>query len=158
MPPAGHTSSATSADCKRYAGTGPRRSHAAGRGKYVRRQAWGLGEAFTQRDAAARTFEHLLSRDTPRDPQDWATPTAREVPEWTLDLGVVGRALSGLGKAAAPALLDRARELGIPLPAELDEPGGELPPRLLIPVLRQISVHFFPLLGTARDREPYPTS
>jgi hypothetical protein len=75
-----------------------------------------------------------------------------------MDLEVVGRALSGLGKAAAPALIDRARELGIPLPAELDEPGGELPPRLLIPGLRQISVHFFPLLGTARDREPYPTS
>jgi len=75
-----------------------------------------------------------------------------------MDLDVVGRALSGLGKAAAPALIARARELEIPLPAELDEPGGELPPRLIIPVLRQISVHFFPLLATAQDREPYSAS
>ena len=122
------------------------------------RKTWGLGEAFTQRDASSRTFDHLLSRDTPRDPQDWATPTARAMPEWTMDLEVVGQALSGLGKAAAPALIARARELEIPLPAELDEPGGELPPRLIIPVLRQISVHFFPLLATAQDREPYSAS
>jgi len=59
-----------------------------------------------------------------------------------MDLGVVGQALSGLGKAAAPALIARARELGIPLPAELDDPGADIPPRLIIPVLRQISVHF----------------
>jgi phospholipase C len=122
------------------------------------RKTWELGEAFTQRDASSRTFDHLLSRDTPRDPQDWATPTARAMPEWTMDLEVVGQALSGLGKAAAPALIARARELEIPLPAELDEPGGELPPRLIIPILRQISVHFFPLLATAQDREPYSAS
>ena len=122
------------------------------------RKTWGLGEAFTQRDASSRTFDHLLSRDTPRDPQDWATPTARAMPAWTMDLDVVGQALSGLGKAAAPALIARARELEIPLPAELDEPGGELPPRLVIPVLRQISVHFFPLLATVQDREPYSAS
>jgi phospholipase C len=122
------------------------------------RKVWGLGEAFTQRDASARTFDHLLSRDTPRDPKDWTRLTALPVPEWSMDLEVVGQALSTLGKAAAPALIARARELGIPLPAELDEPGGELPPRLMIPVLRQISVHFFPLLATAQDCEPYSAS
>lgn len=119
------------------------------------RKVWGLGDAFTQRDAAARTFDHLLSRDTPRDPQDWATHTALPVPEWSMDLEVVGQALSGLGKAAAPALIGRARELGLPLPPELDEPGGELEPRHIIPVLRQISVHFFPRLATAQDREAF---
>src|SRR4029077_8130523 len=80
------------------------------------RKIWGLGEAFTQRDASARTFDHLLSRDTPRDPEDWATHSALPVPEWSMDLEVVGQALSGLGKAAAPALIAKARELGIPLP------------------------------------------
>jgi hypothetical protein len=29
------------------------------------RKAWDLGEPFTARDAAARTFDHLLSRATP---------------------------------------------------------------------------------------------
>jgi hypothetical protein len=52
------------------------------------RKAWGLGDAFTQRDAAARTFDHLFSLATPRDPQTWATLTTRPVPEWTMDLEV----------------------------------------------------------------------
>jgi phospholipase C len=36
------------------------------------RKVWGLGDAFTARDAAARPFDHLLSRESPRDP-----PTGR---------------------------------------------------------------------------------
>jgi len=120
------------------------------------RKVWGLGEAFTQRDASARTFDHLLARDTPRDPTEWATHTAHPVPEWTMDLEVVGQALSTLGKAAAPALIARARELGVTLPSELHKPGADIQPRHIIPILRQISVHFFPLLATAQDQEPYP--
>jgi Phosphoesterase family len=122
------------------------------------RKVWGLGEAFTQRDASARTFDHLLARDTPRDPNEWATHTALTVPEWTMDLEVVGQALSTLGKAAAPALIARARELGVPLPPELDKPGADIQPRHIIPILRQISVHFFPLLARAQDQQPYPAS
>jgi phospholipase C len=30
------------------------------------RKAWDLGAPFTQRDASARTFEHVLTRGTPR--------------------------------------------------------------------------------------------
>ena len=82
-----------------------------------------------QRDAAARTFEHVFTLDTPRDPDTWATVMARPVPEWTMDLEVVGKALSTLGKGMAPALFAKAQELGVPLPAELTEPGAELPPR-----------------------------
>src|SRR5262245_3442773 len=122
------------------------------------RKVWGLGEAFTQRDASARTFDHLLARDTPRDPTEWATHTAHPVPEWTMDLEVVGQALSTLGKAAAPALIARARELGVTLPSELHKPGADIQARHIIPILRQISVHFFPLLATAQDQEPYPAS
>ena len=41
------------------------------------RKVWDLGDAFTDRDAAARTFDHLLSRDTPSDPATWPdSPTA----------------------------------------------------------------------------------
>jgi phospholipase C len=44
------------------------------------RKRWGLGEAFTQRDASARTFDHLFSRATPatRKPgRPEGTPRAR---------------------------------------------------------------------------------
>jgi len=116
------------------------------------REVWGLGEAFTQRDASARTFEHVFSLDTPRDPDTWAIVTARAVPAWTMDPEVVGKALSTLGKGMAPALFAKAQELGLPLPAELTEPGTELPPRRIVPVLRQIAGHFFPLLaGDAKN-------
>jgi phospholipase C len=116
------------------------------------RKAWGLGEEFTQRDAAARTFDHVFSLAAARDPQTWATLTTRPVPEWTMDLEVVGQALSTLGQGLAPALIAKAKELGVPLPAELTEPGAELPPGQIIGVLRQVAGHFFPLLaGDATD-------
>jgi hypothetical protein len=44
------------------------------------RKTWGLGPAFTQRDASARTFDHIFTRSTPRDPQTWATIQAQPVP------------------------------------------------------------------------------
>ena len=43
------------------------------------RKVWDLGDAFTDRDAAARTFDHLLSRETPARPRELArrAPAAR---------------------------------------------------------------------------------
>jgi phospholipase C len=111
------------------------------------RKVWGLGEAFTQRDAAARTFEHVFSLDTPRDPATWATPTPRPLPEWTLDPDLVGKGLSTLGEGLAPALIAKAKEIGVKLPRELDDPGANITPELVLPFLRDIAGHFFPLLA-----------
>ena len=111
------------------------------------RKTWGLGEAFTQRDASARTFDHVFSLDTPRDPETWATVKARPVPEWTMDLEKVGTSLSQLGKAAASGLIAKAKEMGVTLPPELDDPGAELKPGSIVPLLRNVAHHFFPLLG-----------
>ena len=47
----------------------------------------------------------------------------------------------------APALFAKAQELGLPMPAELTEPGAELPPGQVVGVLRQIAAHLFPLLA-----------
>jgi phospholipase C len=116
------------------------------------RKRWQLGEAFTQRDASARTFDHVFTRATPRDPGTWAAPKAHPVPAWTMDPDVVGRGLSGLGKRLAPAIISRARDMGVPLPAELDDPDKDLPPRLIVDVLRGIAGRFFPLLaGDVKD-------
>ena len=111
------------------------------------RKTWGLGEPFTHRDASARTFDHVFSRTTPRDPKTWAAITAHPVPGWTMDTEVVGKALSTLGKGVAPALITRAQQMGVPLPAELNDPGADLPPRLIVGVLRQVAGRFFPLLA-----------
>ncbi len=111
------------------------------------RKTWGLGEAFTQRDASARTFDHVFSRATPRDPGTWAAITAHPVPDWTMDPEVVGQGLSTLGMGIGPALIARAQQMGVQLPAELNDPAADLPPRLIVSVLRQIGGHFFPLLA-----------
>ena len=111
------------------------------------REAWGLAAPFTQRDASARTFEHVFTRESPRDPTSWATVHPHAVPEWTMDPAIVGQAMSTLGKGVAPALFAKAHELGIQLPADLTEPGAVLPPERIVGVLRQVAAHFFPLLA-----------
>ena len=73
------------------------------------RKTWGLGDAFSQRDASARTFDHVFSLDTPRDPETWATVKALPVPEWTMDPEVVGESLSTLGKTVGPVSSPRPK-------------------------------------------------
>jgi len=69
-----------------------------------------------------------------------------------MDPEVAGKGLSTLGKGTGPALIARARQMGVQLPAELTGPGTDLPPRLIVTVLRDIAGHFFPLLaGDAKD-------
>jgi len=111
------------------------------------RKVWDLGDAFTARDAAARTFDALLALDSPRDPTSWATVTPRPVPAWSMDLDVVGSALSTLGKGMGPALIGMAKEMGVALPSQLDEPGASVTPDLVVPMLRAVAGHFFPLLA-----------
>jgi hypothetical protein len=97
-------------------------------------------------------FDHVFSRATPRDPGSWAAPKAHPVPEWTADPEVIGQALSSLGKGLVPAFIAMARQLGVPLPAELNDPEAALPPGRVVGVLRDIAGHFFPLLsGNAKD-------
>ena len=116
------------------------------------RKVWGLGDPFTPRDASARTFDHVLSRNTPRNPNAWATPTARPVPQWTMDTEVVGKGLSTLGKGMGPALITMAKQMGVKLPAELDEPEATLTPSLIVPLLRNVASHFFAALAQDAQR------
>jgi hypothetical protein len=45
-----------------------------------------------------------------------------------------------------------ARQMGVPLPAELNDPKAVLPPGRVVGVLRDIAGHFFPLLtGDSKD-------
>ena len=113
------------------------------------RKAWGLGDPFTQRDAAARTFDGVFSLTTPRDPASWITPAALDAPEWTMDDDVVGKALSGLGMGLGPTLIAKAKEMGVELPREVDDPHSA-PPGVVLEVLRGIAGHFYPRLTPIR--------
>jgi len=63
---------------------------------------------------------------------------------------VVRKGLSALGKGIAPAIIARAREMGVQLAAEISDPGANLPPRLIVSVLRDIAGHFFRSLPETR--------
>ncbi len=110
------------------------------------RKQWGLGAPLSQRDAAARTFDDVFTLETPRDPGSWADLAARPVPAWTLDEEQVSKGLGMLGKLMGRGIVDKAKELEAMFPAELDDPGGELPPNHLVRLVRAVAWHFFPLL------------
>jgi phospholipase C len=113
------------------------------------RKRWGLGEAFTQRDASARTFDDLFTLDEPRDPSTWASFTALPVPAWQLDEEAFNKGLSGLGKAMGPGIIEQAKELGLGLPPEVETPDAEITPEVMFDVIRQAAWHFFPRLAPA---------
>ena len=63
----------------------------------------------TQRDASARTFDDVFTRETPRDPDTWTAVEAQPVPDWAVDYNLVDKALSGLGKAIGPGIIEHAK-------------------------------------------------
>src|SRR5580704_9093724 len=97
------------------------------------RKTWNLGDAF--------------ALETPRDPNSWVTVQAQPVPAWTLDIQSAGAALSTLGTAIGPGLIELAKRMGIKLPPELDGPSPEFTPELVIQFLREICLHIFPALA-----------
>jgi phospholipase C len=111
------------------------------------RKAWDLGVPFTRRDAAARTFDHVFTRGTPRDPQTWATVAAQPLPAWAIDYQTMGNALGYLGKDVASGIIEHARQMGVNLPPQLDDPSAELTPQLIVEVIRDVAFHYFPRLA-----------
>ena len=120
------------------------------------RKSWDLGDPFTDRDAAARTFDHLLSRETPRDPASWPDVHPRPVPEWQLTKVELGQALSPLGKAIGPGIVEHAKQAGLPIPADIanakEPPTGEQ----LVEVVFEIAAHYFPRLAEAAESRDAP--
>ncbi len=115
------------------------------------RKVWDLGDAFTDRDAAARTFDHLLSRETPRDPETWPDVHPRPVPDWQLTKVELGQALSPLGKAIGPGLSSTPSRAGLPMPADIADAKGPPTGEQLVEVIFDIAAHYFPRLAEAAE-------
>ena len=115
-------------------------------------------QAFTQRDAAARTFDHVFSLATPRDPSTWADAHSRiPCPTWTMDPEVVGQALSSLGKGLGPAYHRHGQADGVSSRPNSTTPEQTCRPAAIVGVLRDIAGHFFPLLAAdAKDLRMSP--
>jgi phospholipase C len=114
------------------------------------RKVWDLGEPFTARDAAAAPFDHLLSRESPRDPASWPEAKPLPVSDFHMDVEQMGKALSTLGKAAGGGMLERAKEAGIEIPPELSDPEAHLSTDETLTALRSVLAQFFPRLAAGR--------
>jgi phospholipase C len=112
------------------------------------RRVWGLGAPFTGRDAAAAPFDHLLSRDTPRDPASWPEVKPLPVAQFHMDMVQMGKALSVLGKTAGAGIVEHARQSGITIPPELTDPVAHPSTEQIIAALRSIAAQVFPRLAT----------
>jgi phospholipase C len=112
------------------------------------RKVWDLGDAFTGRDAAAAPFDHVLSREHPRDPASWPDVKAHPVPEFQMDLVQMEKALSTLGKTMGGGLLAHAKQAGYTVPAELTDPNTPPSAEQVIAFLRSVAAQFFTRLAS----------
>jgi phospholipase C len=80
------------------------------------RERWNLGAPFTARNVSARSFAPVLSRPTPRPPEDWPEVTARPVPKMPQTLVPLDAPLGLLGKSLFFAVLGLAHGLGAAVP------------------------------------------
>jgi len=111
------------------------------------REQWGLGDPFSARDAAARTFSHVFTLDTPRDPATWPTPQHRPVPAFMEDPAALGTSLSTLGKTLAQGIREYAAQNNIEIEGLPKDPKDDVPPEQLLTVLRNFLATIFPLLA-----------
>jgi phospholipase C len=114
------------------------------------REKWHIGDAFTARDAVARSFSHAFTLDEPRDPESWPVPTPRPVSAFEEDDVALGRALSGLGKTLLAGIREHAQEMDIKLEGLPDDPEADIPPEQVVTVLRSAAGVLFPLLVPKR--------
>jgi phospholipase C len=111
------------------------------------RKVWGLGDAFTQRDAAAKPIDYVFSRETPTDPEQWNVPQARPLSQAQLDFHAVDRTLSTLGKAMLPGVTAWAKTHDVALPPQVEDPDFHLTPELAYDTITYISARVWPALG-----------
>jgi phospholipase C len=120
------------------------------------RERWGLGEPFTARDAAARTFSDAFTLDTPRDPGSWPVPVPRPVPAYIQDALALGQTLSTLGKAAFNGIRAYAEQNHIEIVGLPADPKAEIPPEQALPIIHNFLAIQFPLLHRPLPVPPQP--
>jgi hypothetical protein len=59
----------------------------------------------------------------------------------------MGKALGYLCKDVAPGIIEHARQMGVKLPPQLDDPSTELTPQLIVEIIRDIAFNYFPQLA-----------
>lgn len=112
------------------------------------REQWDLGDAFTQRDAAARTFSDVFALDAPRDPGAWPNPTPRPVPKFSMDAMALGNTVSTLGKDFLEGIRAFSQKHGVKIDGIPHDPKAEIPPENVVEVLQGSLGIVFPRLAS----------
>jgi phospholipase C len=114
------------------------------------RKLWSLGDPFTARDAIAKPFDYVFTRETPREPKDWAAINARPAAEYHVNWEYTNHSLSALGKAATPGIIAQLKAHGVEIPAEVDTPGFALTPQMAWSLVELASYHLVPTLAPSK--------
>ncbi|WP_328977704.1 alkaline phosphatase family protein [Streptomyces canus] len=112
------------------------------------REQWDLGDPFTARDAAARTFSSVFTLDTPRDPDTWPVPKARPVPPMQQETAALGAVLSTLGKTMIDGIRHYAAEHNLEIEGIPKDPKADIPDDQVVTVIRGFLANWFPLLAS----------
>jgi phospholipase C len=112
------------------------------------REQWGLGDPFTARDAAARTFSSVFTLDTPRDPTTWPVPKARPVPPMQQETAALGAVVSAMGKTMLQGVREYAAEHDLEIEGIPKDPKADIPDDQVVNVLRGFLANWFPLLAS----------
>ncbi len=111
------------------------------------RKVWDLGEPFTQRDAHAAPFDYVFTREVPTDPELWEVPRATPLTPPQIDYVKADQTLSTLGKAMLPGIIAKAKQKGMALPPQVEDPNFHLTPQLASDTITYVGTHFWPQLG-----------
>ena len=112
------------------------------------RKKWGLGAAFTERDAAARTFSHAFTLQAATEPEILAGPNP--TPGASLQRGQRGPRKGCVRTGQIPSwngLRQHAQENDIKLDGLPDDPEADIPPEQIVTLLRSTAAMYFPLLA-----------
>jgi phospholipase C len=113
------------------------------------REQWALGDPLTARDAAARTFSHTLTLDTPRDPRTWPAPDPRPVPEYIQDALGLGQTITAIGTTVFKGIRAYAEQHNIQIEGLPADPEAEIPPEQALHIIHNFLAIQFPLLHPA---------
>ncbi len=108
---------------------------------------WGLGAPFGARDAAARTFQHVLSLEAPRDPDNWPSPVPLPCPQFQMERVAAGEAIGTLGKHLSEGLLEHMGRSRLILRLAPKGRNGEISPRFALAVVHLVAKRYFPRLS-----------
>jgi phospholipase C len=108
-------------------------------------KVWGLGAPLTRRDASARTFDHLFTREEPRDPATWPSVEALVSADAAAEAESVtlGRSLGSLGRHLVHGLAHLYRAADHPVDPAVFDPAVEVPVQVFVDAARRFGAHFF---------------